>query len=114
MRTVLTSFRHLTWGNSEDTPLSPRPHPPLVVMTHRHPLDQEDPITWTTNYKGTKYVLDHHGRLQPAQRKASPMATTHIRNMTTDRQRDALRAVSEELHALAARRAEQHAKEQPR
>lgn len=34
------------------------------------------------------------------------MATTHIRNMTTDRQRDALRAVSEELHALALRRAE--------
>lgn len=32
------------------------------------------------------------------------MATTHIRNMTTDRQRDALRAVSEELHALALRR----------
>lgn len=44
------------------------------------------------------------------------MATTHIRNMTTDRQRDALRAVSEELHALALRRAEQHARqqEQPR
>ena len=42
------------------------------------------------------------------------MATTHIRNMTTDRQRDALRAVSEELHALAARRAEQHAKEDRR
>lgn len=77
-------------------------------------LTEDSPIIWTTNYAGTTYVLDHHGRLQPAQRKASPMATTHIRNMTTDRQRDALRAVSEELHALALRRAEQHAKEQPR
>ena len=34
-------------------------------MTHRHPLDQEHTITWTTNYKGTTFVLDPHGRLQP-------------------------------------------------
>lgn len=66
---------------------------------------------WTTTYAGTTYVLDHHGRLQPAQRKTD-MATTHIERMTNDRERDAQRAVHEELLALALRRAEQHAKEQ--
>ena len=112
MRTVLTPFRHLTWGNSEDTPLSPRPHQPLVAMTHRHPLDQEHTITWTTNYKGTTYVLDHHGRLQPAQRIGAAMSTAHLDQMRENRQRDATRAVHAELLQLAIRRAEQHAKEQ--
>ena len=42
------------------------------------------------------------------------MATTHIRNMTTDRQRDATRAVHEELLALALRRAEEHRTEENR
>lgn len=64
-------------------------------------------MTWTTNYKGTTYVLTENGQLQ----KEAPMSNTHIQNMQTDRQRDALRAVSEELHALAIRRVEQHAKE---
>ena len=88
--------------------MSTPPHQPASHLEASASLSprRTHPISWITNYKGTTYVLDHHGRLQPTQRKASPMATTHIRNMTTDRQRDALRAVSEELHALALRRAE--------
>lgn len=83
-------------------------------MTHRHPLDQEHTITWTTNYAGTTYVLDHHGRLQPAQRIGAAMSTAHLEQMRENRQRDVTRAVHAELLQLAIRRAEEHAKEQPR
>lgn len=36
------------------------------------------PITgiWTTNYRGTTFVLDHNGRLRATQRK-DPMNTAH-------------------------------------
>ncbi|WP_259784115.1 hypothetical protein [Brachybacterium muris] len=42
------------------------------------------------------------------------MTHAHLEQMRENRQRDATRAASDELHALAARRAEQHAKEQNR
>ena len=42
------------------------------------------------------------------------MATTFIQNMRTDRNRDALRAVSEELHALALRREAQRRAQEER
>ena len=45
-----------------------------------------------------------------AQRKAD-MATTHIERMTNDRERDAQRAVHEELLALAIRRMEHRTEE---
>ena len=75
---------------------------------------QEDPITWTTNYAGTAYVLDHHGRLQPAQRTGAAMSTAHLDQMRENRQRDAARAVHAELLALAIRRMEHRTEEQPR
>ena len=68
---------------------------------------QEHTITWTTNYKGTTYVLDHHGRLQPAQRIGAAMSTAHLDQMRESRQRDVTRAVHNELLALAIRRMEQ-------
>ena len=76
---------------------------------------QEHTITWTTNYKGTRFVLDHHGRLQPAQRIGAAMSTAHLDQMREDRQRDAARAVHAELLQLAIRRAAEHrTEEQPR
>ena len=42
------------------------------------------------------------------------MSTAHLDQMRENRQRDAARAVHDELLQLAIRRAEQHAKEQPR
>lgn len=66
---------------------------------------------WTTQLCGHTYALDQHGRLQPA-RKAPPMATTFIQNMREEPAPNALRAVSEELHALALRRAAHHAQQQ--
>ena len=93
---------------------------------------QEDPITWTTTYRGQSYVLTDTGQLRPAHAPAAhqhrgfttrpqsanegahTMSHAHLEQMRENRQRDALRAVSEELHALALRRAEHHAKEQPR
>lgn len=53
------------------------------------------------------YRLTEDGQLQ----KEEPMSNTHIQNMETDRQRDATRAVHNELLQLVARRAEQHTKE---
>ena len=67
-------------------------------------------MTWTTTYAGTTYVLTENGQLQ----KEAPMSNTHIQNMQTDRQRDATRAVHEELLALAIRRMEHRTEEQPR
>ena len=52
------------------------------------------------------YRLTEDGQLQ----KEEPMSNTHIQNMQTDRQRDAARAVHDELLALALRRAEEHTK----
>ena len=76
---------------------------------------QEHTITWTTNYAGTTFVLDHHGRLQPAQRIGAAMSTAHLDQMREDRQRDAARAVHAELLQLAIRRAAEHrTEEQPR
>lgn len=66
---------------------------------------------WTTQLCGRAYLLDDEGRLQPA-RKAPPMATTFIQNMREDPEPNALRAVPEELHALALRRAAHHAQQQ--
>ena len=85
------------------------------VHTGAH-LDQEHTITWITNYAGTTYVLDHQGRLQPAQRTGAAMSTAHLDQMRENRQRDAARAVHNELLQLATRRAEEHARqqEQPR
>ena len=77
-------------------------------MTHRHPLDQEDPIPWHTRINGDMYRLTEHGRLQ----KEEPMSNTHIQNMETDRHRDATRAVHDELLQLAIRRAEEHRTEE--
>ena len=74
---------------------------------------QEDPITWTTNYAGTAYVLAHDGRLQPAQRTGAAMSTAHLEQMRENRQRDAARAVHAELLQLAIRRME-HDTEEPR
>lgn len=42
------------------------------------------------------------------------MSTAHLDQMRENRQRDATRAVHAELLQLAIRRAEEHAKEQPR
>ena len=75
---------------------------------------QEDPITWTTNYAGTAYVLDHHGRLQPAQRTGAAMSTAHLDQMRENRQRDAARAVHNELLQLAIRRMEHRTEEEAR
>ena len=59
---------------------------------------------WTTNYKGTTYVLDHHGRLQPAQRKAD-MATARLSRIDDNQQRESVihRIVRDELDALTER-----------
>ena len=63
--------------------------------------------TWQTAIQGNTYRLTEHGQLQ----KEEPMSNTHIQNMETDRHRDATRAVHDELLQLAARRAEQHARQ---
>lgn len=63
---------------------------------------------WHTRIHGNTYRLTENGRLQ----KEAPMSNTHIQNMQTDRQRDAARAVHDELLQLALRRAEQHARQQ--
>ena len=62
---------------------------------------------WHTRINGNTYRLTEHGQLQ----KEKPMSNTHIQNMETDRERDATRAVHDELLQLVARRAEQHTKE---
>ena len=63
--------------------------------------------TWQTAIQGNTYRLTETGQLQ----KEEPMSNTHIQNMQTDRHRDATRAVHNELLQLAARRAEQHARQ---
>ena len=70
-------------------------------------MHRENPIPWHTRIHGNTYRLTETGQLQ----KEKPMSNTHIQNMQTDRQRDATRAVHDELCALAIRRAEQHAQE---
>lgn len=84
-------------------------------------LTEDSPISWITNYRGHTYELAHDGRLlhlqqtpRPPQRIGAAMSTAHLEQMRENRQRDAARAVHHELCALALRRAEQHAKEQPR
>ena len=54
------------------------------------------------------YRLTEDGQLE----KEEPMSNTHIQNMETDRQRDATRAVHNELLALAIRRMEHRTEEQ--
>ena len=66
--------------------------------------------TWHTRINGNTYRLTENGRLQ----KEEPMSNTHIQNMETDRQRDAARAVHNELLQLAIRRMEHRTEEQPR
>lgn len=66
---------------------------------------------WQTAIQGNMYRLTDTGTLE---RMESRMSNTHIQRMAGHRHRDACTAVAEELEALAARRAEQHAKEQPR
>lgn len=56
------------------------------------------------------YRLTEDGQLE----KEEPMSNTHIQNMETDRQRDATRAVHNELLQLAIRRMEHRTEEQPR
>ena len=73
-------------------------------------MHRENPIPWHTRIHGNTYRLTETGQLQ----KEGPMSNTHIQNMETDRHRDATRAVHDELLQLAARRAEEHAKERNR
>jgi len=68
---------------------------------------------WHTRINGNTYRLTDTGQLQPAQRK-DPMSTAHLERMTTDRHREALRAVHDELLQLAIRRMEHRTEEQPR
>ena len=65
--------------------------------------------TWQTAIQGNTYRLTENGQLE----KEEPMSNTHIQNMETDRHREALRAVHDELLQLAIRRMK-HTKETSR
>ena len=65
---------------------------------------------WKTHFNGNTYRLTEHGRLE----KEEHVSTAHLEQMRENRHRDVARAVHAELLQLAIRRAEQHAKEQPR
>lgn len=86
----------------------------LTTRTGLHCLSKDSPISWITNYRGLTYELDHHGRLQPAQRIGAAMSTAHLDQMRENRQRDVTRAVHAELLQLAIRRMEHRTEEQPR
>lgn len=85
--------------------VDPSRRPQQALLTHPSPAGY-----WTTRVQGRSYYLTEHGRLE----KEEPMSNTHIQNMETDRQRDAARAVHNELLQLAIRRAEHRTEEQPR
>ena len=75
---------------------------------------QEDPITWTTTFRGRTYVLGLHGQLEPATTNGAAMSTAHLEQSRQDRSRHVQRAVHDELLALAIRRMEYHPEEEQR
>ncbi|WP_270407808.1 hypothetical protein [Brachybacterium paraconglomeratum] len=69
--------------------------------------------TWRTNWRGNTYTLDNTGRLQKDPMNIDQLLDERFRADFTDlhyrdRPRMIDRIVSEELHALATRRAAQH------